>query len=440
MARYHVIANDSAMGGSQQSKADQPKAKFSPYLPDNRAGGEGTLGVRVRTGMRNVLGTGTENETRTRTGLGTGTESESGATTVSGGGSGTRIGSGVEVGSGTDFGGVVNEEVGVGAEAEMDSKEKPQYPPKGLRAPRYGRYMPEPLPSATTHHPKSEPGQVEVQDIPLLQKRQTASQPPSSPTSPMPKTARPSTYYNTPAPTPISPAPASSPYTYPGGYVSGTVPSSSPTAGTSGLPQPPAQQGAPTVQGSSVSEGGVGGPAQANSFPQSADKADFYRNYRPPDLAGRGSTTGTTGTQSKRLSLGDRGAEGGVADLSQRLGGRVVDDYKNREREEFFVSKGINSDVDSFDWGALRKSTNVVEDLQKAAVRNFWEQKQQEQARLVQQTSREDTSGKVDTSTSPPPSRSGLMLGEGREEKRGADEEGDEGGWNIGGKDKKRSR
>lgn len=46
---------------------------------------------------------------------------------------------------------------------------------------------------------------------------------------------------------------------------------------------------------------------------------------------------------------------------------------KSQERETFFKSKGIDADVDTFDWDELRRNTQEIEQLQKQAVDRYWQ-------------------------------------------------------------------
>lgn len=46
-----------------------------------------------------------------------------------------------------------------------------------------------------------------------------------------------------------------------------------------------------------------------------------------------------------------------------------------QERETFFKSKGIDADVDTFDWDELRRNTQEIEMLQKQAVDRYWQQR-----------------------------------------------------------------
>ncbi|CAM9265704.1 unnamed protein product [Ectocarpus sp. 12 AP-2014] len=63
--------------------------------------------------------------------------------------------------------------------------------------------------------------------------------------------------------------------------------------------------------------------------------------------------------------------EGG---LTKKLGA-AVDAFREREKETFFKSKGIEGDVDSFDWDELRRNTDEIEQLQREAVEQYWREK-----------------------------------------------------------------
>lgn len=41
----------------------------------------------------------------------------------------------------------------------------------------------------------------------------------------------------------------------------------------------------------------------------------------------------------------------------------------------FFKSKGIDADVDTFDWDELRRNTQEIEQLQKQAVDRYWRER-----------------------------------------------------------------
>ncbi|CAM9828671.1 unnamed protein product, partial [Phaeothamnion confervicola] len=53
----------------------------------------------------------------------------------------------------------------------------------------------------------------------------------------------------------------------------------------------------------------------------------------------------------------------------------AVNAYQRREEEQFFASKGIEADADSFDWAALRRNTQILEKYQRRGVEEYWAKK-----------------------------------------------------------------
>ncbi|CAN0316438.1 unnamed protein product [Ectocarpus sp. 6 AP-2014] len=110
---------------------------------------------------------------------------------------------------------------------------------------------------------------------------------------------------------------------------------------------------------------------------------------------GRGDSLATParGAAESKQSVsneGERyGVEGEAASVCQRTGltaglregaltrklGAAVDAFREREKETFFKSKGIEGDVDSFDWDELRRNTDEIEQLQREAVEQYWREK-----------------------------------------------------------------
>ncbi|CAM9771174.1 unnamed protein product [Scytosiphon promiscuus] len=90
---------------------------------------------------------------------------------------------------------------------------------------------------------------------------------------------------------------------------------------------------------------------------------------RPVSRGGGQAASGRDG--SERLN----GAGGRMRQNLRGLDGKAVDDFREKEREMFFKSKGIEGDVDSFDWDELRRNTYEIQQLQQEAVEHYWRQR-----------------------------------------------------------------